>query len=128
MGSKDDNPIIVKGAARTVEYARDANGDMLAKEFFDGLEPNEKRRLLVLFERLAEAGRVSNTRQFRKLEEDIWEFKRGQIRFGCFQVGARWLLTHGFIKKKDRCPPKEIKRAKRIRTEHIERERGEQSQ
>ena len=53
---------------------------------------------------------------------DIWEFKRHQVRIMCFQVGRRMVLTHGFRKKENRTPRRQIERAERIRAEHLRRE------
>ena len=38
-----------------------------------------------------------------------------------FVVGDRAVLTHGFIKKTQKTPPREIERAKKIRDDYIER-------
>jgi len=36
-----------------------------------------------------------------------------------YQKGARIILTHGFIKKTEKTPKKEIKRAKELRTFYL---------
>jgi phage-related protein len=64
-------------------------------------------------------GLFATIRQFKKLDGDIFEFKRHQIRIGCFQVSRRWFLTHGFRKKQDKWPKVELDRAKQIRLEHL---------
>ena len=38
-----------------------------------------------------------------------------------FVVGDRAVLTHGFIKKTQKTPPREIERANKIRDDYIER-------
>ena len=38
-----------------------------------------------------------------------------------FVVGDRAVLTHGFIKKTQKTPPREIERVKKIRDDYIER-------
>ena len=38
-----------------------------------------------------------------------------------FFIGDRVVLTHGFIKKTQKTPPREIERAKKIRDDYIER-------
>ena len=115
--------VVVQGTRCTIEYAVCADGSMPAKEFIEGLDEQDQRRLVTLFHRLADTGVISNREQFKHLEGKIWEFKRHQVRVGCFQAGARWLLTHGFIKKRNDWPKSEVKRANRIRDEHINREK-----
>ena len=117
--SKDaDSIVVVRGNQRTIEYAVCANGSMPAKEFVEGLDESEQRRLDVLFRRMADTGKVFNTEQFKQVKDKIYEFKRYQTRVGCFQIGMRWILTHGFVKKGDRWRASEIERAERIMEEH----------
>lgn len=124
MGKRAERPIIAEGSHGTIEYGVCLNGAMPAREFVEGLDEGDRRKIAVLFERLAETGRIFNREQFKKIDDGIWEFKRGPVRVSCFQIGNRWILAHGFIKKQDRWPAGELERAKRIMTEHVQRERG----
>lgn len=119
----DRSVIVVQGTARTIEFAVCSNGSMPAKEFIEGLDESDQRKLDTLFRRLAETGRIFNREQFKLVEGEIYEFKRHQVRVGCFQIGSRWILTHGFIKKRNEWPKSELVRASQIRKEHLERER-----
>ena len=111
--------LVESGNWGDVLYAVRSNGTMPAKDFIDGLGVADARKLSVLFRRMAEFGLIHNTQQFKMIEGKIWEFKRGQIRIGCFRVGNTWFLTHGFIKKRDKWPAREKERAKTIRKEHL---------
>lgn len=115
--------IVADGTMATIEYAVRSNGSMAAKEFIATLTETDQRRLAVLFKRLADIGRIMNREQFKRVEGPIWEFKRHQVRVACFQIGKRWLLTHGFRKKGDHWKPSELDRATRIMNEHLEREK-----
>jgi len=93
---------------------------MPAREFIeDELNDSERRKLAVLFQRMADTGQINNKEQFRKEAGEIFAFKRHQIRIGCFQAGGCWFLTHGFRKKANAWPPAQLQRAERIRTEHL---------
>jgi hypothetical protein len=127
MSREADRPIVVRGSLRTIEYAVCANGTMPAKSFIEGLDESELRRLDTLFRRMADTGKIHNSQQFKQVEGRIYEFKRYQTRLGCFQVGDRWRLTHGFIKKSDKWPRREIERATRIRQEDLERDNATRS-
>jgi len=110
------------GSIFRIEYAICIDGSMPAKSFIEGeLDEKEQHKLATLFQRLGDAGKISNREQFRKLEGALWEFKHFQTRVACFQDGPTWYLTHGFIKKKDKWPPSELTRAERIRGEHFAR-------
>ena len=70
------------------------------------------------------AEQTNDPRLFKKLKNDIWEFRTLyaglQIRLLAFwdnsdEKKTLVLATHGFIKKVDKVPSKEIERAIRIR-------------
>lgn len=84
---------------------------------FEGLSDRDKARLLVLFERLGDHGVISNAEKFKKVEgSDFFEFKCFQVRALCFTLpGGRIVLTHGFIKKRERFDRREIDKAHAIR-------------
>ena len=65
---------------------------------------------------------------FKKLTDEIWEFRTLymglQYRLLAFwdKAGSSETLvisTHGFVKKRDKVPDKEIRRAKEIRTKYF---------
>lgn len=121
--SKDaDKRIVAKGPVCRIEYAVCSNRAMPAKDFVNALGERDQRKLDVLFRRMVEHGLIRNIQKFKRVEGKIYEFKAHQVRVSCFQIGDRWVLTHGFIKKGDRWPKQELRRAERIMEEHIERE------
>lgn len=97
-----------------------------AEKFINSINPIIRKRILRKIER-AESIKDSNV--FKKLNHDIWEFR---IRYGFTQIRllAFWdksdsedtlvLATHGFIKKTDKVPGKEIERAISIRKKYFE--------
>ncbi len=97
---------------------------MPARSFVeDELTSDEQAKMAVLFQWLADKGKLHNKEKFKKLvgSANIYEFKHKQIRIGCFQSGRNWFLTHGFRKKRLDWPKVELARAERIREEHITR-------
>ena len=75
------------------------------------------------------AEQTNDTRLFKKLQSDIWEFRTNyaglQIRLLAFwdkTDGQKTLVmaTHGFIKKVDKLPKNEIERAIRIREKYFD--------
>lgn len=125
MRSEADRPdtVVVRGPARTIEYAVRSDGSMPAKEFIEGLGDSNQRKLATLFKRMADHGTVPNSQQFKKVRDRVFEFKKHQMRVFCFREGDSWLLTNGYKKKKDRLNPAEVDRAERIMTEHLARMR-----
>lgn len=95
-----------------------ADGTCPAGDFLDALDPRDRRKLDVLFERFGNAGKISNVEKFKKIEgsEEIWEFKSFQIRILCFFAPRRRvILAFGLRKKKNKHKPKDIDRAEAYR-------------
>jgi phage-related protein len=97
-----------------------------AKVFLEDLD--EKTRGKVLFN-IWKAREINDSELFKKLSDEIWEFrthfKSNQIRFLAFwdKTGRNQILvitTHGFIKKTQKTPKREIERAVQLRREYLE--------
>ncbi|MBI4537596.1 MAG: type II toxin-antitoxin system RelE/ParE family toxin [candidate division NC10 bacterium] len=91
------------------------------------LPDEDKAKVISLFNRLADFGRISNREKFNQLGEKagprgrgIWEFKSFQIRFfGEFRAGAKFVIAHGTSTKKSRAlSASDIGIAIRILAEH----------
>jgi phage-related protein len=84
--------------------------------------PDELAKLLALLETTANHGTPKNKQKCRLLEDKIYEFKTtGGLRLLFFlDKGQLIVATHGYIKQKQKMPPGELKRAKRIREEYLE--------
>jgi len=83
------------------------------EEFLKELQVVDRNKVLSLLNRTSEHGPHGNKEKFRYLRDGIYEFKSYQVRILCaFEKDNIIILTHGFIKKKDRTPIQEIKRAK----------------
>lgn len=117
--------IVYPGNVFRIAFARDRSGASPAEEFYEGLSITEKAQLMDLFHRLADAdpGKPRNPEKFGSLDDGLYELKSFQIRMPfAYAKGERGLvlITHGFIKKRQKAPPTEIERAKRILKEDAE--------
>jgi hypothetical protein len=118
--------VIARGSWGTVEWAVDEEGSLAARDHYERLTSDRKARMLALFQRLAETGRINNREQFRNLGQkggkqgsELWEFKRFQDRFlGDFRSGHRFLIAAYEQKKSDRLDPDVVRRAIRIMKEN----------
>lgn len=109
--------VAYRGAMFTIAFARVQNGGCPASEFFDELDKLEQAKLMALFRIAADQGKFDNPEKFGDLGQGLFEFKSFQIRmpFAYAREERRLILvTHGFFKKKDKTPKKEIQRAWRI--------------
>jgi len=123
MGKQADDIIAAEGKWGRIVCVVRRNGSAPAEDFIKELDRFERAEVRSLFQKMADEGKIFNKQQFRHLAGKIYEFKRHQVRFGCFQMGHTWVLTHGFIKKQPKCPRTEIERAERIMKEHLSRKR-----
>lgn len=97
-----------------------------ALAFLESLD--KKARLKVIYN-IDKAKLKTDPKLFKKLEDDIWEFRT--VFAGLqYRILAFWdktdntetlvLASHGFIKKVDKVPKKEIDKAKIIRKQYFE--------
>jgi Phage derived protein Gp49-like (DUF891) len=123
MDEPPQRPIVANGRCFTVAYAVCNDGSSPAKEFVDGCDKRDRAKLAFLIQNRAELGlnEWRNREKFKPIGGPLFEFKSFQIRILCFRDGATWVLTHGFVKKKDDIPPAEIERARRIMREDLAR-------
>ena len=97
--------------------------DFLAK--LERAAPADQARLLYLIQRTADWGPPHNERQCRALQGKqalgLYEFKTpgGARVLWFYDEGSLIICSHGFVKKKDKTPLEEIKRAQTIRTQYL---------
>lgn len=117
-----DRPVIYCGSKFKIVFARDSTGSCPAQVFFDACSSQDKARLMHLFRILSETelGAPKNPEKFGVPDNGLFEFKSFQIRMP-FSYARREkglvLISHGFVKKRDKTSPAEIERAKRILAE-----------
>ena len=108
--------LIYDGACYRLEGAVLPDESCEICDFLDGQSESDRQKLRVLFERLGDAGRISNREKFKKVRGDIWAFKSFQIRIFCFFTkDRRVILLYGLKKKTDKYKPREIDRADQLR-------------
>lgn len=97
-----------------------------ANEFIASLDAKAARKIIYNID-LAE--QTNDIRLFKKLKDVIWEFRirysGNQIRLLAFwdksdKVETLVIATHGFIKKVDKVPEKEILRALNLRSKYFD--------
>jgi phage-related protein len=92
-------------------------GKSLVERFIDGLGKEDQQKFTALLQRTSNEGLPANREKFKKLEDDLFEFKSFQVRVFCTVCGKRIILIHGVIKKKNRHDQEDIDKAKRLLAE-----------
>ena len=97
------------------------NGKCRIKDFVEGLEESDKKKVSALLKRSADFGLPKNPEKFKSLKgSGIYEFKSYQVRILCFFDREKVIiLTHGFIKKRDKTPKREITKAEKLLKEYM---------
>ena len=110
---------LYKGASFHI-YALDNPNDSL-KDFLENLNESDLTSLLALIKRAGDVGPPKNIQKFRLLRNGIYELKSKQVRIPCFFDKGRIILcTHGFIKKGNKTPKREIDKAEKLMKEYME--------
>ena len=101
-----------------------------AQEFLDGL-PNKVREKII--SNIRKSTFVLDPDLFKKLDDtDIWEFRtfynKNPLMLLAFwdkddKINTLVIATHGFIKKTQKTPPKEIAKAEEIRKDYFNSKR-----
>lgn len=110
----------------TVDYYEDERGRRPVEEFIDGLNPKMRAKVFGRLMLLEEHGKGSGCRfhaTWRMVSSSLGRRRGGNITrvLYFFVVGERAILTHGFVKKTQRTPPREIERAKKARDDWRQR-------
>ena len=107
-------------------YTKD-NGEKPAQQFIDGLEPKMLARVYKLIDLLEARGHEIREPHSKHLSDGIFEL-RAEVGSDIsrvlyfFYAGKKAILTNGLIKKTEKTPPDEIKRAKDYRKDYLSRE------
>ena len=96
-----------------------------AIDFIESLDPKTRKKI---FYNIDKAKYVNDPKLFKKLTNNIWEF-RTKFSGLQYRLFAFWdktdnketlvISTHGIIKKVDKVPKAEIKKAEKIRTDYL---------
>lgn len=107
--------IAYKGRAFQIEWYYSEKGKSQALDYYKGLNPTDRRKVLKLFRLMGEMGQLHNKTMFRSEGQKIYAFKPQPHRFLCFFFeGQKIIVTNGFMKKQQKLPKSEKERAVRL--------------
>lgn len=109
-----------------VELYKDENGKEPVAKFLKSLPAKHKAKALKIIELLAEFGRDIKQPYALHFEDELWELRIKQATdisriFYFAEVDNSFVLLHGFIKKTQKTPKKEINKAKKNLVDHKRR-------
>ena len=112
-----------------IDYYKDAQGNEPAKEFLNSLSITARAKAMRLIEFLSERGVLLKEPYTRQVKGKIRELRikdmQGAIRILYFTyTGRRFILLHGFIKKTEKTPEREIEIAEKRMNDFINKKGG----
>ena len=112
-------------------FYEDADGTEPAKEFILNLDVKMRAKMIRTIEMLKKNGNKLREPESKPLDDGIMELRAkvgsdiSRVLY-FFIIGKKAVLTNGFIKKTQKTPRLEIKRAKRYRADYLSRtQKGE---
>jgi phage-related protein len=114
---------------RKIIFYRTKEGNCPVENFLDSLPGKVAQKITWTLEILENQGMLPST-YFKKLKNtEIWEcriqFGSNIYRIFCFfELNSIIVLTHGFIKKSQKTPQKEIERAIQYKNDYISRRKS----
>ena len=114
---------------REVLFYKTVNGKVPVKDFLDTLQPKQAQRVAWVIEIVEELEKVPK-QYFKKLvnTDEIWEIRvqagNNIYRLLCFFDGKKLVIAcHGFVKKTQKIPKKEIKIAEERKADYFRRKK-----
>ncbi len=115
-----------------IEFYCDESGAVPVKEFLDALDIRMRQKMMRSIKARQEMGTSLRMPLSESLEDGIFEL-RAQIGGNIsrvlyfFYIGNKAVLTHGFTKKTQKTPRREIERARKMRKKYRRRQEGGES-
>ncbi len=114
--------IAYKGSEFTLEWYFDANGKSQALEYLLNIDASMQRKVLYLFKRMGDYGKINDKTKFRNEGDQIFAFKPQPDRFlSFFTKGKKIIITNAFLKKSNKLPKKEKGKALERRKDYLKR-------
>lgn len=104
--------IAYEGEKFTIEWFFTKDGKSPSLEYYNMLDRSQKIKLLMLFKRMGDLGKIIDKTKFNNEGDKIYAFKPQPDRFLCFFVQQqKIIITNGFCKKQSKLPHNEKERA-----------------
>lgn len=109
-----------------IQFYKDELGRVPVEDFLDKLDIKMRQKMLRSIQALQEMGIFLRMPLSESLDDGIFELRAkvgsniSRVMY-FFIVGNRAVLTHGFVKKTQKTPPRELAKAKKIRDDYMRR-------
>ncbi|PKL16345.1 MAG: hypothetical protein CVV49_16745 [Spirochaetae bacterium HGW-Spirochaetae-5] len=110
------------GVFYTIEWYYNESGKSQAYEYYLALSDLQKRKILLLFKRIGDYGKIHDSSKFRFEGDSIFAFKPQPDRFLSFFVkDKKIIVANAFHKKSQKLPIEEKIRALKCKEDYFNR-------
>ena len=123
------NSILTEEQTYAIVYYQRPNGACPVQTYMESLPVKLEAKTAYMIDLLEKNGIMMREPDSKHLEDGIFELRThfgsdsGRVLYFFF-TGKRIVLTHGFLKKTNKTPRKEIKKAKSFRSDYMRRIAG----
>ena len=119
---KKEDCVIYKGKFFQIEWYYDANGNSQPYDYYESCDLNQKRKFLMLCQRIGDFGKINDITKFRNEGDGIFAFKPQPDRYlAFFKKGSKIIVTNAFRKSGDKMPNNEKSLAVKKREDYLNR-------
>ena len=119
---KKEDCVIYKGKFFQIEWYYDANGNSQPYDYYESCDLNQKRKFLMLCQRMGDFGKINDITKFRNEGDGIFAFKPQPDRYlAFFKKGSKIIVTNAFRKSGDKMPNNEKNLAVKKREDYLNR-------
>ena len=121
--------VIYKGNCFQIEWYYDAKGNSQPYEYYQSCDLSQKRKFLMLCQRMGDFGKILDITKFRAEGDEIYAFKPQPDRYLCFfKKGKKIIVTNAYRKSGDKIPKFEKQLAINNRADYLSRKLDEEEE
>ena len=114
--------VVYTGSCFQIEWYFDAEGNSQPFDYFQSCDLNQKRKFLMLCQRIGDFGKIMDKTKFRSEGDDLFAFKPQPDRYICFfRKGKKIIITNAYRKTGDKMPKNEKLLAIKLRADYLNR-------
>ena len=112
--------VIYEGLFFQIEWYFDSKGNSQPYDYFQECDLTQKRKFLMLCQRMGDFGKIMDCTKFRNEGDEIFAFKPQPDRYLCFfRKGKKIIVTNAYRKSGDKLPKSQKDLAIKNRTDYL---------
>ncbi len=124
---KKDESIIYSGKIFQIEWYYGIKGNSQAFDYFKKCDLNQKRKFLLLCQKMGDFGCIMDKTKFRNEGDSIYAFKPQPDRYLCFfKKGKKIIVTNAYKKANNKMPKNEKLLALKNMNDYLSRNNAEE--